>query len=122
MVISLQRFDQKIVGGKPDRPAPIGVAAEEPGVRFARRIFGAMHLAAGAKLVRMCRVKLRHGTNPVRGEKFVFIEDAAQHAFETDARGNRDQPMAMVALAMSDLAGEVLAMFQEPGKPLVEAG
>src|ERR1700704_3086875 len=30
----LKRFDQKIIQGKPDRPAPVGIPAEQPGGRF----------------------------------------------------------------------------------------
>src|SRR5437867_8577163 len=34
VVIALQRLDQEVIGWKPDRPAPVRVAAEKRGVRF----------------------------------------------------------------------------------------
>src|SRR5207253_5365066 len=34
VVIALERLDHEVVDREPDRPAPVGVAAEEPGVRF----------------------------------------------------------------------------------------
>ena len=34
----LQRFDQQVVDRKPHRPAPVGVAAEEPGIGLRRLV------------------------------------------------------------------------------------
>ena len=38
----LQRFDQEKIDGKPDRSAPIGIAAEQPGPGFRRFIIDPM--------------------------------------------------------------------------------
>ena len=38
IVKTLQRFDEQIVERKPDGSAPIGIAAELPGLRFGRRV------------------------------------------------------------------------------------
>ena len=36
VVVALERLDQQVVDRKPDRPAPVGVAAEQPGVATRR--------------------------------------------------------------------------------------
>ena len=65
MVIPLERFDQQIIDGKPDRPSPVGIAAKEPAVRFARRVADRKLLPARFKLKRMFGVKLRQRANAV---------------------------------------------------------
>src|SRR5439155_4410806 len=45
VVIALERLDHQVVHGKPDRPAPVGVAAEEPGVGLGGRVVDAVLLA-----------------------------------------------------------------------------
>src|SRR5207237_49095 len=71
VVVAFERLDEEIIDGKPDRSAPVRVAAEEPGARFARSVFHAMRLAAGLNFERMFLVKLRQGTNPVRREEVL---------------------------------------------------
>ena len=77
MVIAFQRFDQEVVGRKPDGPAPVGIAAKEGGVRFARHIFQTMHFAAGVKFERMFLVELGQRPNSIGREEFIFIEHVA---------------------------------------------
>ncbi len=49
VVIALQRLDEQVVDRKPDRPAPVRVAAEQAGVRFARLVVDAILLAAAVE-------------------------------------------------------------------------
>src|SRR6266536_4434737 len=44
MMVALQRLDEEVVDRKPDRPAPVGVASEEPGRGLARIVFDAVFL------------------------------------------------------------------------------
>ncbi len=44
VVVALQRLDQQVVEREPDRPAPVGVAAEEPRSRLARLVVDAVGL------------------------------------------------------------------------------
>ena len=45
VVVALQRLDQQKVDREPDRPAPVGVAAEQAGVRFAGHVVHPIRLA-----------------------------------------------------------------------------
>src|SRR5580698_3053802 len=65
----LERFNQQIVQWEPHRSSPVGVSAEQPGGRFARFVVDAVLCAICADYVRMLAMKLRQGTNAVRGEK-----------------------------------------------------
>ncbi len=65
MVIPLERFDQQIIDRKPDRPAPVGITAKKPAVRFARRVADRILLPARLKLKRMFGVMLRQRANSV---------------------------------------------------------
>ena len=103
VVVALDRLDDEIAGGKPNRAAPVRVAPKQPGIRFARHIFDPVHVTAGVKFVRIFLVKLRQGANPIGREKFIFIEHVPEHAFEPFARGNRDQSMPMVAFTVCDV-------------------
>src|SRR5439155_24380973 len=45
VVIAFERLDDEVVHREPDRPAPVGVAAEEPGVGLRGRVVDAVLLA-----------------------------------------------------------------------------
>jgi hypothetical protein len=45
VVVALQGLDEQVVDGKPDRPAPVGVAAEQTAARHARPILDPVFLA-----------------------------------------------------------------------------
>ena len=79
----LQRLDEQEVQREPHRPAPVGIAAEEPAVRLARRVGDAMHLALEIQLKGIVGVVPRERADAVRREKLVFIEDIAEHALES---------------------------------------
>ncbi len=52
----LQRLDQQIVQREPHRPAPVGIAAEQPGARFRRVIVHAVFPVVHLESVRMLAV------------------------------------------------------------------
>ena len=49
VVVALERLDQQIVHREPDRPAPVGVAAEHAGRRLAGHVVDAVLLAVDAR-------------------------------------------------------------------------
>src|SRR5688572_23870297 len=55
----LQRLDEEVVHGKPDRSAPVGVTAEEAGGGFGRLIIDAILFAVHWKYKRLVPMKLR---------------------------------------------------------------
>src|SRR6266851_2044994 len=82
MVKLLQRFDQQIVHRKPDRPAPIGIAAEDFGGGFRRLVLHAVHMAIHVNLIRMIFVIPRKRTHSEIRQKFRLIQHAGQHALQ----------------------------------------
>src|SRR5690348_15952873 len=63
----LQRFHEKKIQRKPDRPPPIRISTKQPTIRFRRLIVDAMFMPFDGKHIRMVSVKLRKGTNAVGG-------------------------------------------------------
>jgi hypothetical protein len=57
MMIPFERLDQQIVDGKPDRPAPVRIAAEEVSAGFARVEIDAMLHAVRVKDTRVLLVE-----------------------------------------------------------------
>src|SRR5262249_24129446 len=82
VMVPFERFDEEVVRRKPDRPAPIGVAAEQAGVGFARHITHAVYLAAGLEFIRVLLMELGQGTNPIGGQELVFIKEIRQYTLE----------------------------------------
>ena len=73
MVQLLQRFDQEVIDGKPDRPPPVGVAAEQAAFRFSRLVADGMGSTVYVKRIGMLLVVFRQRSDAVLGQKFVFI-------------------------------------------------
>src|SRR5213080_2624397 len=74
VVIALERLDDEVVEGEPDRAAPIGVAAEEARVRLRRRVVDAVLLAVERKDERPFAMDLRERAETVRREEFPLVE------------------------------------------------
>ena len=70
----LQRLDQQIVDRKPDRAAPVRVAAEQSGARFGRLVVHAVLGAVHVEHVGMVRVRSRERADAVGRKEFVFVE------------------------------------------------
>src|SRR5580704_11352695 len=62
-VEAIQRLDQQEIDRHPDRPAPIGIAAEYPRPRLARLVTDAEPVAGMLEDERMLLVDLRHRAN-----------------------------------------------------------
>ncbi len=73
-----QRADDERVDRRPDRPAPVGVAAEHPGVGLGRKIADAVFAAAGVEHVRVLQVIARDRADAVVAQELVGVEHARQ--------------------------------------------
>ena len=70
----LQRLDDQIVDGEPDRPSPVGVAAEQAGAGFRRLVIHTMLHPIYMDRIGMVAVVLRQRPDAVRGEKFLLVQ------------------------------------------------
>ena len=98
VMVALQRLDQQVVDRKPDRAAPVGVAAEEAGGGLAGLVVHPMLLAVETEDVRPVLVDAGQGADAVGREELVLVEQVAQHALQPLARRDGQQAVA-VALA-----------------------
>src|SRR5262245_29585259 len=55
----LQGLDEQIIQRKPDRPAPVGISAEQPGGRFSRLVVHRILVAIDLQPVRLMQVITR---------------------------------------------------------------
>src|SRR6516162_6561591 len=76
----LDGLDQHVIHRQPYRPAPIGIAAEEARIRFARNIFDHGRADPGQDpQIAMGLVKLADAANAKRREKLLLVQKPAQH-------------------------------------------
>src|SRR4029453_227419 len=94
MVVALEGLDDQVVHGKPDRPAPVAVAAEQEAVRFGRLVADLLALAATLEDVRPPFVNPRERANAVGGEELILVEQVLKHADEAILGWNRQEPAA----------------------------
>ena len=78
----LERFDQEIVDGKPDRSTPIRIAAEESRARFGRFIVHSMVHAHRRQDIGMIFVIAREGADAIGRQEFLFVQHVPQHGFQ----------------------------------------
>ena len=100
VVVAFQGLDEEVVHRKPDRPPPVGVAAEKARGGFPRLVVHAMFLTAGGEDEGMGSVMLGERTNAEGGEKLLFIEQVAQHAGQPFARRDGQQAAGAVSHAV----------------------
>src|SRR5262249_55562480 len=112
----LERFDDQEIDGKPDRPAPVRVAAEQPGGRFRRFVIDAVVVAVHAEHVGMLTVNPRDRSDPERRQEFALVEHHAKDAAQLVAVDDRQQAALAASrrLHARDVAGEIGAMLDEP--------
>src|SRR5262249_34467711 len=91
MMKLLKRFDQQIVNRKPNRAAPVGVAAKNSTLRLGRFVIHDFGLAAHGQHVWMVLVISAHGTNTVVTEEFVRVEHPPEQPFPACPARDRDQ-------------------------------
>ena len=82
MVIALERFDDEEVDGKPDRAAPVRVAAEHPAVALARDIADFMILATVVEPEGLLLMDLAEGADAKAAEELLFIDESFETAPE----------------------------------------
>src|SRR5262245_35491355 len=66
LVILLQRFDNQEIDREPHRPAPIGVAAEQPGLRFRRLVIDSVLDALDVDPIRIVLMEARKRADAIR--------------------------------------------------------
>src|SRR5438876_602972 len=91
MMKLLEGFDQEVIDREPDRTAPVGVAAENAGLRFGRFVADDFFFAANRDRVGMRLMKFAEGTNSVVAQKFFRIEHAPQQTFHPMSAGERNE-------------------------------
>ena len=83
LVELLQRFDEQVVDGHPDRPPPVRVSTEEAGNGFRGLITDTDFIATTAEHVGMRLVDLRDGAHAVIRKEFGLIEHPAEKTLHT---------------------------------------
>src|SRR5437588_10284248 len=91
MMKLLERFDEQIIDRKPNRSAPIGIAAEDSGLRFGGLVIYDFGFAAHVENVGMFFVIFAERTHAVVAQKFIRIEHAPQQTFHSMPASERDQ-------------------------------
>src|SRR6516165_10607981 len=95
----LQRFDEQVIDGEPDRSAPVGIAAEKVGVRLAGLISDGMGHAANPEYVRVVLMDLRNRADAKVGKKLGFVEHALQQLFHAmTAKQGQESALAAAGL------------------------
>ena len=92
----LQRLDEQVVDRKPNRPAPVGVAAEEPAVRFGRLVIDAVLFSVDHQTIRMVRRDSRDRPRTPYGER------------NSDSSNMTDEHAAQALLARRPRAGRAI--------------
>src|SRR5712691_8029138 len=92
VVIFLEGFHQEIVDRKPDRPAPVRIAAEQARRGFGGLVVHAIRISVYVNFVRMVLVEARKGAHAVRRKEFRLVQHAAKHALELFAIHEGEQP------------------------------
>jgi hypothetical protein len=77
-MVAFKGLKNQVIDWKPDRTSPIGIAAEQISITFARYIIDTIFLAVGAEDVGPGRVNFRKRANSVRRKKFIFVQKIFQ--------------------------------------------
>ena len=112
MVVAFERFDEQVIDRKPDRAAPVRVAAEKVAGAFAGHVIHAMFLVPRSEDVGFVAMDARDRAQSVGREKFVFIEHVAQQAHEPVVGRRSKHPVAEMRarFAVGDRRLEVFAV------------
>src|ERR1051326_6014042 len=119
----LQGFDQQKVHWEPDRPTPVGIAAEEACGRFTWLVIDAIFVADGPQNVRMLAMNARYRTNSVRRKELVFVQHHFQDSPQLFAVHDRQQATFSLSGSVhaGDVVSQVFAILDEPFEPPFEA-
>src|SRR6516165_8584310 len=118
----LKRFDDQKIYGKPDRSAPVRIAAEQPGGGFRRLVLHRHALTVPLKRVWMFQVMSRHGSYAVIGKELRFVEHSTQEFLHSASSQQRKEPsLALTRLTPTRYqGGEIGPIRQIPFQPLAE--
>src|SRR5215471_2852468 len=123
MMELLQRFDQQEIHREPDRSAPVRIAAEQTGRRFAWLIVDAVFSSVRSQNIGMLPMNPRYRTDAVGRKKLIFIQHHFQNSPQLLAVHDRQQPPFSLARSLhaGDVVRKVWAIFDEPFEPPLEA-
>src|SRR5262249_15811911 len=118
----LQRFDDQEIDWKPDRSAPVRVAAEQTGRRFGRLVVDPVVVAVDGEHIRMVTVNPRDRSDAEGRQELALVEHHAQDATQSVAIDNREQAALTASwrLHARHVPGEIGTMFDEPFEALAE--
>src|SRR5262245_56709498 len=123
-VVDHELADRQVVDRHPDRPAPVGVAAEHRRRRLCRLV---VDPCAGHALerVRVVFVALRHRAQAVRREERLLVEELLERVAEVVRIDHREQHRAVVvadhAHATRERPARLLIALAQPCEALAEA-
>src|SRR5881394_1635876 len=124
MMITLQRLNHQVVDRKPDRSAPVRVAAKQAGTRVPWRILDAIFPAVDGKHKGGFAMHFGKRSDAKWREKFILIQQMMEDTFELVARRHGQQPVRLHGFIergqMRNVAGEFLSVFQKPMQPFRE--
>ena len=120
----LQRLDEQEIHRHPDRPAPVGIAAKKPALRFTRPVADFVHHAAAFDAIRLLPVNFRKGANAVVAQELGLVEHPAEQTFHAMAAQQRQQAALAsgMFLPARNQFREVRAEIEIPLHALGEAG
>src|SRR5215471_10677381 len=95
-VILQQAPDDQGVDGRPDRSAPVGVAAEHTGVGLGRQVRHPIFLVPHTENKRMLGMIAGQGANAVGAEELLLVEHGRQHPTQAGFVQNRAEPSARI--------------------------
>src|SRR5271169_3447425 len=85
MVIFLERFDEQIIYGKPNRAAPVGIATKNAGGGFRGFVIDTADRAIDIDFVRILEVVARKSANSIGRQKLRFVEHTRKDALDLRA-------------------------------------
>ncbi|MBN8899868.1 MAG: carboxylesterase family protein [Rhodospirillales bacterium] len=114
-VEAAQALDQQVVHRHPDRPAPVGVAAEHPGIRLRRLVLHPVAHAIERDLERAVPIHLRQGAHAVRGEELRLVQHPLQQLGHAVDAGQRQQvpPVRAGVVPAGDEGREVAPLLPQ---------
>src|SRR5262249_23129457 len=91
MVKLLQRLDDEKIDWKPDRTAPVRVATEQAGARFARLVLDFIGGAVELEPVRVLEVVAADRPDAIRAEELVRVQHPLEQALHPMSAHKRQQ-------------------------------
>src|SRR5215831_3466264 len=115
-----QRLDCEKIERKPDRSAPVRIAAEQSGPRFARLIVKTSDLSVHVDDKRMFAVVARQRSQPVRRQKFRLVEHTREKLLHARLAHQRDQPREFVGRRLVQEFCKARLVLDVPARALAE--